>query len=189
MNRLTGPAGATQRAARVVSILMAGAACAAPAPSAAAAPSATSYEAYRVAACAAWDALFQAVGNPDTGTGSDLSKALDQAVEAGDVAAANRLAADITEELEAGREQVAVAGGWQPRAAVMVQLDRVFVAFEAMTSAKLAVARREPDAIDPQTALEQAGGIEAWFAMIDAMRAAGGGSATGEQCPNVPVTP
>ena len=141
------------------------------------------------AACAAWDSLFRAVGNPDTGTGSDLSRALDDAVAAGDAALADRLATDIVRELEDGREQVAVAGGWQPRAPVMVQLDREFVAFEVMTSAKVAAARREPTALDPQTAFEQAGGIEAWFTMIDAMRAAGGDSQTEDQCPNVPVTP
>lgn len=71
----------------------------------------------------------------------------------------------------------------------MVQFDRVLVAYEAMIEAKRAAARREPNAVDPQTAFEQGGGIEAWFAMIDAMRAAGGGSATEEQCPNVPVAP
>jgi hypothetical protein len=114
---------------------------------------------------------------------------LDEAVESGDIASADRLATQIIDGLEAGREQVAVAAGWQPRARLMMQLDRVFVAFEAMTSAKLAVARREPDAVDPQTALEQAGGIEAWFGMIDAVRAAGGGGAAEEPCPNVPVTP
>lgn len=186
---LSRSAGVLRRLAGALFIVVAGAACGEPAASVASAPAESSYQEYRVAACAAWDALFRAVGNPDTGTGSDLSKALDQAVEAGDVAAADRLAADITKELEAGREQVAAAGGWQPRAAVMVQLDRVFVAYEAMTNAKRAVARSEPNAIDPQTALEQAGGIEAWFAMIDAMRAAGGGRGTEEQCPNVPVTP
>lgn len=179
-----------RRGLSIALILVAGAACGAPMPSATATQApAASYEEYRVAACAAWEALFKAVGNPDTGTGSDLSRALDQAVAAGDVASADRQAADISTELEAGREQVAVASGWQARAPVMVQLDRVFVAFEAMTSAKRAAARREPNAVNPQTAFEQAGGLEAWFAMIDAMRAAGGGSATEEQCPNVPVAP
>lgn len=192
MARPTGPGGIARHVGGAMLILAAAAACGAPgapAPSVAPASTAASYEQYRVAACAAWDALFRAVGNPDTGTGSDLSRALDDAVAAGDATSADRLAGDITTELEDGREQVAVAGGWQPRAPVMMQLDRVFVAFEAMTSAKLAAARREPNAVDPQTAFEQAGGIEAWFAMLDAYRAEGGGGATEEQCPNVPVTP
>jgi hypothetical protein len=92
-------------------------------------------------------------------------------------------------EFEDGREQVAVAVGWQPRTSAMVQLDRVFVAFEAMRGAKRAAARREADSVYLQTEFEQAGGIEAWFPMVDAMRAAGGGRAAEEPCPNVPVTP
>ena len=44
----------------------------------------TSYEDYAFAACAAWDRLFVAVGNPDTASGSDLSRSLDAAVEASD---------------------------------------------------------------------------------------------------------
>lgn len=165
-------------------IVLASAACAPQARRAA------SYEEYFVAACAAWDALFGAVGNPDTGGGSDLSRKLDEAVSAGDAAAAERLAAEIAKELKTGREQIAVAGGWPPRAAVMVQLDRVFAAYEAMIAAKLAAARHEPTAVDPQAAFEQAGGLEAWFAMIDAMRAAGLGAAdsTDRQCANS-ITP
>lgn len=161
-------------------------ACAAPASSATqAAP--TSYEEYRVAACSAWDALFRAVGNPDTGTGSDLSRALDQAVAARDPASADRLAVEIENELAAGRGHVAIAGGWLPRADAMIQLDRVFVAFEAMTDAKRQAARGEPNAVDPQAALEAAGGIDAWFALMEAMRASTG--VTDQPCPNVPVTP
>jgi hypothetical protein len=174
-----------------VVVALAGAGCGGGAPSATARPAAASYDEYRIAACAAWESLFRAVGNPDTGSGSDLSHALDAAVTAGDVAAADRLAADITRELKAGREQVAVAGGWQPRAPVMVQLDRVFAAYEAMIAAKRAAARHEPNAVDPQTAFEQAGGVEAWFAMFEAARAAGAGTAGAaeQQCANVPVTP
>jgi len=170
-------------------IVLAGAACGDGSSRATARPAAASYDEYVVAACAAWDAMFRAVGNPDTASGSDLSRALDEAVTAGDGAAADRLATDIERELNVGREQVAVAGGWPPRASVMVQLDRVFVAFEAMIAAKRAAARREPNAVDPQAAFEKAGGVDAWFAMIDAMRAAGGGGATDQQCSNVPVTP
>lgn len=173
----------------IVLTVLAGAACGPGAPSATTRPAAASYEEYAVAACAAWDALFRAVGNPDTASGSELSRSLDEAVAAGDVASADRVAAEIVKELRGGREQVAVAGGWPPRAPVMAQLDRVLGAYEAMVAAKLATARSEPNAVDPQTAFEQAGGVDAWFAMIDAMRAAGGGRATEEQCPNVPVAP
>ena len=152
-------------------------------------PKVASYEEYAVAACAAWDELFRAVGNPDTASGSDLSKALDAAVERSDAAMAERVAADILEALSAGRGHVAIAAGWEPRAPVMVHLDRVFVSFEAMVKAKVALAKHDANAMEPQAAFEQAGGVDAWFAMIDAMRAAGGGQASEQQCPNVPVSP
>ncbi len=152
-------------------------------------PAAATYEEYFVAACAAWDGLFGAVGNPDTGNGSDLSRALDAAVLARDVQSAERAAAGMASELRAARDQVAVAAGWAPRAAVMAQLDRVLAAFEVGTAAKLAVAKGEPNAVDPQAAFERAGGLEAWFAMIDAMRAAGGGAATDPSCPNTGISP
>lgn len=153
-------------------------------------PPAGTYEEYFVAACAAFDGLFRAVGNPDTGSGSDLSRALDAAMTAGDVPSAERAAAGMASELKAARAQVAVAAGWAPRTAMMVQLDRVLAAFEVGTSAKLAVAKGAPNAVDPQAAFEQAGGLEAWFAMIEAARAAGLGAADGSnrQCANS-ITP
>jgi hypothetical protein len=150
---------------------------------------AASYEEYFVAACAAWDGLFRAVGNPDTGTGSDLSRALDAAVAAGDGASAERAAAEMAGVLKAAREQAAVARGWAPRTAVMVQFDRVLAAFEVGTAAKLAKVKGQPN-VDPQAAFEQAGGLEAWFAMIEAARAAGLGTvdASNRQCANS-ITP
>jgi hypothetical protein len=167
-----------------------GVACAGGPPGSAARPAASSYDEYAIESCAAWDALFRAVGNPDTATGSDLSRALDQAVSASDAATAERLAAEITRELRVGREHAAVAGGWQPRAAVMTHLDRMLAAYEAMIAAKLAAAKGEPNA-DPQRAFEQAGGVDAYFAWIEALQAAVKGTAggTGGQCPNLPVPP
>jgi len=105
-------------------------------------PGATSFAEYGVSFCSAWEALFRAVGNPDTAEGSVLSKALDAAVASHDGKAADRLAAEITTELESGRRDVARGGGWPPAAPMMKQLDRVFVAFEAMTAAKRAAATR-----------------------------------------------
>lgn len=151
-------------------------------------PAAATYEEYFVAACAAFDGMFRSVGNPDTASGSDLSRALDAAMTSGDVASAERAAAGMAAELKAAREQVAVAAGWAPRTAVMVQLDRVLAAFEVGTAAKLAVAKGEPN-VNPQAAFEGAGGLEAWFAMIDAMRAAGGGAATDPTCANTGISP
>jgi len=154
------------------------------------APVATSFEEYAVSFCAAFDAMFRAVGNPDTAAGSELSKALDAAVATHDGSAAEPLAAEITTELELGRHHVAQAGGWPPAAPVMAQLDRVFMAFEAMTAAKLAAAQGEPDAVDPQAAFEQAGGVEAWFAMFDLGRTIQAERpAEAKQCANVPVSP
>lgn len=153
-------------------------------------PVATSFEEYAVSFCSAWEALFQAVGNPDTAAGSVLSKALDEAVAAKDGPEASRLATEITAELESGRGHAAVAGGWAPAAPAMTQMDRLFVAFEAMIAAKAAAATGEPGAVDPQAAFEQAGGVEAYFAMIEAMRARpSAGQAGAQQCPNLPVGP
>ena len=43
---------------------------------------------------------------------------------------------------------------------------------------------------DPQAAFEQAGGVESYFAMLDAMRAMGSARPAGaQQCPNLPVGP
>jgi hypothetical protein len=155
-------------------------------------PAASSFEDYAVAFCSAWDSLFRAVGNPDTGVGSELSDALDVAVEGRDELAAARIAAQIDAELEAGRQAAAAAGGWAPATPMMTEMDRVFVAFKTMTAAKAAVAAEAPDAIDPQAALEQAGGLEAWTAMLMAyqsMALARPSDQTSEACANLPVAP
>lgn len=170
------------------------AACGTGAPSAASSstprPAATSFEDYAVSFCSAWEALFRAVGNPDTGEGSVLSKALDAAVAAKNGPEARRLATEIAAELESGRRHAAVAGGWPPAAPAMTQMDRLFVAFDAMIAAKAAAATGEPGAVDPQAAFEQAGGVEAFFAMIEAMRARpSAGQAGSRQCPDLPVGP
>lgn len=147
-----------------------------------------SYEAYAAAACPAWDALFRAIGNPETAGWSEPHLALIEAVDAGDVDEADRLAGEITDELEAGRRHVAVAAGWPPAEATMTQLDRVFVAFEAMVEARRTAASSAAGGPDPQAAFEAAGGVEAWFAMFEAARAHQP-PAGAAQCPTVPVTP
>ncbi len=171
-------------------VVAAAAACGTGAPSPTPRPAATSFDEYAVGFCSAWAAMFRAVGNPDTASGSDLSKALDAAVAAGDVGAADRLAAEITSVLESGREQVAYAGGWLPAAPITAQLDRLFVAYEAMIAAKAAAAKSAPNAVEPQAAFEGAGGVDAFFAMIEAMRAlAPERPAEAQQCPNLPIGP
>jgi hypothetical protein len=127
--------------------------------SASAAPA--TFDEFSTAFCRAFTSLIRAVGNPDAGTPSVMSKALDDAVAAGDTAAADRAAEAMLTELEAGRQQTAAAARWQPTAATMAHMDRLLVAFEAMTAAKRAVAHATASA-DPQKAFEQAGGVEAW---------------------------
>jgi hypothetical protein len=72
----------------------------------------------------------------------------------------------LTAELETGRRHAAAAARWQPATGAMAQMDRLLVAFEAMTTAKRAVAARVPGAADPQKAFEQAGGVQAWTAVL-----------------------
>ena len=147
-----------------VALAACGAGAATSSPSASAAPSAApaTYADFSTAFCGAFTSLIRAVGNPDAGTPSALSKVLDDAVKAHDGLAAEKAAAAMTAELEAGRVLAASAGRWQPAAAAMTQMDRLLVAFEAMTAAKRAVATGAPGAVDPQKAFEQAGGVAAW---------------------------
>ncbi len=114
--------------------------------------------------------MFRAVGNPDAGTDSELSKALDEAVQRGDPAEAGRLAEAITVELESGRQSASQAAAWPPGFAMMSQLDRVLLAFEAQIDAKRQAAGN-PAGPDPQAAFEAAGGITSWQAMFEAARA------------------
>ena len=165
-----------------------------PAPAPASEPAgslaATSYADYWREACAAWDSLTRAIGNPETGEGSELSRALDEAIESGDGAAADRLAAEITTEIALGREHLAAARAWVPGARAVGAADDMFAAFEAMTEAKRAVANDEPPAQDPQAVFQAAGGIDAWYAMLEALdetHDAAGSEA--RRCPNVPITP
>lgn len=148
--------------------------CTSSAPGASVAPSlppqATTFAEFGAAYCAAFDAMFTAIGNPDTGSGSELSKALDAAMAAREADRANGLAAAITGHLERGRREAWIARGWRSADAVMAQLDRVLVAFEAMVEAKRAAASGAPGVVEPQVAFERAGGLTAWFAMMEAAR-------------------
>ncbi|HEY6015003.1 MAG TPA: hypothetical protein VIU37_13400, partial [Candidatus Limnocylindrales bacterium] len=152
----------------------------------------TTFEGFRDAYCASWLSIFKAVGNPDTGGGSDLSHALDAAVTAGDVAAANQAAAAMKAELEAGRRQAQAGAGWLPAAPFMAELDRFLAAFESGTEAERAAAG--PSGVDGraiwQAAFQAAGGIEAWQAMPP--RAGPIASArppdSHYQCPGIPVS-
>ena len=100
------------------------------------------YDDFHESFCSAWAALLATVGNPDTDAGSELTDAMDAAIMAGDTASVDRLAAEITEKLEAGRKEVAAAARWAPAAPMMAEVDRVFVGYEARIEAKRAAASR-----------------------------------------------
>ena len=121
--------------------------------------------------CGAFTSLIRAVGNPDAGTPSALSKKLDDAVLAGNVLAADQAAAAMIAELETGRHHAAAAARWEPAAGAMAQMDRLLVAFEARTAALRAKAAKTANAPDPQQAFEQAGGVQAWSGMLGGVSA------------------
>ena len=148
------------------------------------------YLSFRANACAAFQAMTRAVGNPDTAAPSELGSVLDQAVESRDLATAERNAALIKAELEEAREYARLAGGWEPATPMMAAMDRVLVAFAAWTDAKVERIR-DPSAPDPQAELERAGGIEAWTAMLQATRgimAALPPGASPAPCEGVPIS-
>ncbi len=132
------------------------------------APTPVAYEVFHESFCSAWASMFRAVGNPDTGSGSDLTIAMDAAITAGDLVSVDSIAAQIRAELEAGRSAVERASGWAPASPMMAQIDLVFVGFEAMTEAKRAAAALGLQVAKArgQQALQDAGAIDAWFALI-----------------------
>lgn len=182
------------RRVRIVIIAIAGvlSACGpgsvAPSPSASSLPLAGSYTDFATSACRAFDALWEAVGNPDTADWSALVRSLDAAVAARNTAEADRLAGTIKARLEEGRGHAAAAAGWAAGAPMMTQMDRLLVAFEAWTEAKR-VAAGTPGAPDPQAAFEAAGGVDAWRTMLGGVgsipRPANGAFG---RCPNVPIS-
>jgi hypothetical protein len=150
-------------------VVLAVAACGASASgaSSAAPPSAApaTFDEFSTQMCGAFTSLFRAVGNPDANTPSVMSKALDDAVAAGNGPAADQAAAAMLSELDAARVQTAAAARWEPTAATMAQMDRLILAFEAMTTAKRALAHAAGSA-DPSKAFAQAGGREAWAGVV-----------------------
>jgi hypothetical protein len=155
------------RAAALAVVVLAVAACGsgggAPTTSPSLAP--MTFDEFSTQMCGAFTSLFRAVGNPDANTPSAMSKVLDDAVKAGDGPAADAAAAAMMAELESARAQAAAAARWQPTAAVMVQMDRLIVAFEALTTAKVTLAHT-PGSPEPFKAFEQAGGREAWAGVV-----------------------
>ena len=174
----------TLRAVALAVVVLATAACGGGVPSASPSPKAATFDEFGTAYCAAWHELFAAIGNPDTGSASALRSEFEEAVKAGDAAGVERLARTITGHLEAGRGHIVVASGWQSAGPMLAQLDRVFLAFEAMVAAR----RSGADGQATQAAFEQAGGLEAWRAMFEAGRTLQRPANAGDRrCPTVPV--
>jgi hypothetical protein len=162
-------------------VSLAAAACGTGTPAASGPPKAATFDEFGTAYCAAWDELFTAIGNPDTGSKSALNAEFEKAVTAGDAANAERLARTINAHLATGRGHVAVASGWPSAGPMLAEMDRFFLAFVAMTDARRMGA-------DPQAAFEKAGGVVAWQAMFEAGRTVVRPTDAGSrQCPTVPV--
>jgi hypothetical protein len=104
--------------------------CGASTPSETPMPVATTADEFADAWCSSLQAMARAIGNPDTAADSKLSAALDVAIERGDAASVEQIAAQMKAELETGRRFAAVAAGWQPGEAAMVPVDRLILAFE-----------------------------------------------------------
>jgi len=130
-------------------------------------PVATTFGEFRTAFCRSWEAIFRAVGNPDTASDSELNAAMEAAIDRNDLAEVDRLAALIEDELTAGRAQVAFGAGFEPGAAMMREMDRLFVGFEAMIEARRDAAHQGAKDWENrgQAAFEAAGAIEAWSSM------------------------
>ena len=156
------------RAGALAIVVLAVAACGsgAVAPAASSSPAPMTFDEFQTQMCGSFTSLFRAIGNPDANTPSVMSKVLDDAVKAGDGPGADVAAAPMMAELESARTQAAAAARWQPTAAVMVQMDRLIVAFEALTTAKQTLAHK-PGSPEPFKAFEAVGGREAWAAVVD----------------------
>lgn len=117
--------------------------------------------------------MVRAIGNPDTGADSDLSFALEQAIEQGDVAAAADAAGKIRAELRFARQEASRIAGWSEGAPVANDLDRFLAALEVYLEALVRAAPKGmPDAQnEAQQALEGAGAMAAWMAMFKGVSA------------------
>jgi hypothetical protein len=157
-------------------------------PAAASSSPPATFEDFATQACDAFEAMFRAVGNPDAGTDSELSAALDAAIERGDPGEANRLANAILGELEQGRQAAAAAAAWAPGAPAMSELNDVLTAYEAWIRAKQELSAG--NAADPQAAFEAAGGVTSWTAMLEAARSAAAArpvNAPPHECDGIPM--
>ena len=116
-------------------------------PAASAAPSGAPINeaAFRAALESATAELIAAIGNPDTGSSSDASVALDAALKSGDAAAISSTAAVVLGHLAAGRASVADVAEYRPGAEMSAEWDRLL----AGTAAGIAAMRDGGLAEDP----------------------------------------
>ena len=137
-------------------------------------PGAQSYREYAAAACIALQALWNGYGNPDTAGLSPLMRAFEDAVKQGDAVAAGSRADAVLAELERGRASAAIAAGWPDGTQSMVQMDRLLLATEAMVRTRqAATSLGYLEATNRgQAAFEAAGGIDAWYGMLNGIGAA-----------------
>ena len=158
------------RRASLCALLVLTAACGpAAAPSIRESRGAQTYEEYASATCVALQALWNGYGNPDTAGLSPMMRAFEDAVKQGDVVTAGVHADAVLAELERGRASAAVAAGWPDGMQSMVHMNRLLLAMEAMVRARLAATSLGyREATDRgQTAFEAAGGIDAWYGMLN----------------------
>jgi hypothetical protein len=157
----------------VLAVALGGAGCGtAAAPTPTPLPAAQNGAQFSAAWCASMQAMFRAIGNPDTASDSELSAALDQAITNADYSAVERFAAMIQAELATGRRHAESAAGWGPGATMAGHLDRLLVAFGTMIEEKRATARDGLSAVDQraQATFEAAGGVDSWYGMLEAAR-------------------
>lgn len=178
----------------VASLTLAFAGCGGGTASPAPKPAAATFGEFRTGYCSAWESIFLAVGNPDTGSGSELSDALDKAIADGNPVTVELAARQIRDELDTGRRHVAFAAGWEPAAAPMAKMDHLFLAFEAMVETSRAAASEGPVVArkKAQAAFEAAGAIEAWTAILTpeswtAVNAARPSGVPSRNCGDLPI--
>ena len=138
--------------------------------------------------CPAMQGMLRAIGNPDSGSDSELSKALDAAIVEANPAAVGQVTAQIRQELFTARQLAASAATWPQGAEMATQMGRLFSAFDAGIEAKRAAASQglEAASSQQQAAFEMAGGPAAWTDMIAAARSIPEmGRADSPSCPGV----
>jgi hypothetical protein len=135
-----------------------------------------SYEEFAEGFCLAMSAMVRAIGNPDTGADSDLSFGLEQAIERGDLAAANEAAGKMAAELLAARHEATRISAWTEGAETAKHLDRFLAASEIYVEAFLGAAPQGLEAAQAaaQQASQDEDALSAWIGMLDGV----GGLAT-----------